>query len=65
MVVVADAQPGPNEVGICVSVVGVGSLETPRTQKILCKWRSYTFHFLSISSFHSVVSIVSIFVVLL
>ena len=65
VVVVPNAQSDPNEVGICVSGVGAGSLETPMTQKIPCKWCSYTFHFVIIPSFDSVVSIVSIYIVLL
>ena len=65
VVVVSDAQSSLNEVGICVGSVGAGSLETPMTQSIPCKWRSYTFHFIIIPLFHSVVSIVSIYVVLL
>jgi len=65
VVVVPDAQSGPNEVGTCVGGVGAGSLETPMTQKIQCKWRSYTFHFVTLPSFDFVVSIVSIYVVLL
>ena len=65
VVVVPDAQSGPNEAGRFVGGVGAGSLESPMTQKIQCKWRSYTFHFVTLPSFDFVVSIVSIYVVLL
>jgi len=65
VVVVLDAQSGPNEAGTFVGGVGVGCLETPMTQTIQCKLRSYIIHFVSLPSSIFVVSIVSIFVVLL
>jgi len=65
VVVVPDAQSGPNEAGRFVGGVGVGCLETPMTQTIQCKWRSCIIHFVSLPSLYLVVSIVSIFVVLL
>ena len=63
VVVVPDAQSGPNDGGTFVGGVGVGCLETPMTQTIQCKWRSCIIHFVSIPSFDLVVSIVCIFVV--